>query len=154
MFRYSYDAAGNRIRKEEETGKDQRIRTEYAYNEKNQLIHMEEFLPDGSQRRNTFTYSKQGSILREETESGISRYFYNSKNQQIRVERADGQIQENLYDAFGVGLEVSEELPNRIRYTGQQYDGVTEQYYLRARYYNPILGRFLQEDVYQGNCKI
>ncbi len=231
VFRYSYDAAGNRIRKEEETGKDQRVRTEYAYNEKNQLIHTEEFLEDGNRRRNIFTYSKQGSILREETESGISRYFYNSKNQQIRVECADGQIQENRYDAeglrhemrengkllgfvyqngellyeeggdketaschlgagieavrrgqrtyyyhpdeqlstalitdetgtiknqyrydaFGAGLEVSEELPNRIRYTGQQYDGVTEQYYLRARYYNPILGRFLQEDVYQGD---
>ena len=231
VFRYSYDAVGNRIRKEEETGKDQRVRTEYAYNEKNQLIHTEEFLEDGNRRRNTFTYSKQGSILREETESGISRYFYNSKNQQIRVECADGQIQENRYDAeglrhemrengkllrfvyqngellyeeggdketaschlgagieavrrgqrtyyyhpdeqlstalitdetgtiknqyrydaFGAGLEVSEELPNRIRYTGQQYDGVTEQYYLRARYYNPILGRFLQEDVYQGD---
>ena len=231
VFRYSYDAAGNRIRKEEETGKDQRIRTEYAYNEKNQLIHTEEFLSDRILRRNTFTYSKQGSILKEETESGISQYFYNGKNQQIRVECADGQIQENRYDAeglrhemrenekllrfvyqngellyeeggdketaschlgagieavrrgqrtyyyhpdeqlstalitdetgmiknqyrydaFGAGLEVSEELPNRIRYTGQRYDGVTEQYYLRARYYNPILGRFLQEDVYQGD---
>ena len=38
VFRYSYDAVGNRIRKEEETGKDQRVRTEYDYNEKNQLI--------------------------------------------------------------------------------------------------------------------
>ena len=43
------------------------------------------------------------------------------------------------------------EFPNRIRYTGQQYDEFTEQYYLRARYYNPILGRFMQEDVYQGD---
>ena len=219
VFHYTYDAAGNRIR------------TEYAYNEKNQLINTEEIRTDGIRRRNTFTYSRQGSILREETESGISRYFYNSKNQQIRVECADGQIQENRYDAeglrhemrengkllgfvyqngellyeeggdketaschlgagieavrrgqrtyyyhpdeqlstalitdetgtiknqyrydaFGAGLEVSEELPNRIRYTGQQYDEITEQYYLRARHYNPILGRFLQEDVYQGD---
>ncbi len=231
VFRYSYDAVGNRIRKEEETGKDQRVRTEYAYNEKNQLIHTEELRSDGIRRRNSFTCSKQGSILKEETGSGISRYFYNSKNQKIRAERADGRIQENRYDAeglrhemrenekllrfvyqngellyeeggdketasyclgagieavrrgqrtyyyhpdeqlgtalitdetgtiknqyrydaFGAGLEVSEELPNRIRYTGQQYDEVTEQYYLRARYYNPILGRFLQEDVYQGD---
>ncbi len=230
VFRYSYDAAGNRVRKEE-TGENRNIETVYSYNEKNQLINTEEIRTDGIRRRNTFTYSRQGSILREETESGISRYFYNSKNQQIRVECADGQIQENRYDAeglrhemrengkllrfvyqngellyeeggdketaschlgagieavrrgqrtyyyhpdeqlstalitdetgtiknqyrydaFGVGLEASEELPNRIRYTGQQYDEVTEQYYLRARYYNPILGRFLQEDVYQGD---
>ena len=35
---------------------------------------------------------------------------------------------------------------NRIRYTGQQYDEISDQYYLRARYYNPVVGRFLQED--------
>ena len=40
---------------------------------------------------------------------------------------------------------------NRIRYTGQQYDEFTEQYYLRARYYNPVLGRFMQEDTYRGD---
>ena len=230
MFRYSYDVAGNRVRKEE-TGENRNIETVYSYNEKNQLINTEEIRTDGIRRRNPFTYSKQGSILKEKTESGISRYFYNSKNQQIRIECADGRIQENRYDAeglrhemrengkllrfvyqngellyeeggdketaschlgagieavrrgqrtyyyhpdeqlstalitdetgtiknqyrydaFGAGLEVSEELPNRIRYTGQQYDEVTEQYYLRARYYNPILGRFLQEDVCQGD---
>ena len=55
------------------------------------------------------------------------------------------------YDAFGAGLEAAGALPNRIRYTGQQYDEQTEQYYLRARYYNPVLGRFMQEDVYQGD---
>ena len=55
------------------------------------------------------------------------------------------------YDAFGAGLEAVEALPNRIRYTGQQYDEQTGQYYLRARYYNPVLGRFMQEDVYQGD---
>jgi len=40
---------------------------------------------------------------------------------------------------------------NRILYTGQQYDGWAEQYYLRARYYNPTIGRFTQEDVYRGD---
>ncbi len=36
-------------------------------------------------------------------------------------------------------------------YTGQQYDRETGQYYLRARYYNPVVGRFLQEDTYHGD---
>ncbi|MHC1748029.1 MAG: RHS repeat-associated core domain-containing protein [Cellulosilyticaceae bacterium] len=55
------------------------------------------------------------------------------------------------YDAFGKILESQEELPNRITYTGQQYDPLTQQYYLRARYYNPIIGRFNQEDTYRGD---
>lgn len=48
-------------------------------------------------------------------------------------------------------LETAENFQNSIRYTGQQYDELAEQYYLRARYYNPLLGRFMQEDVYQGD---
>ena len=40
---------------------------------------------------------------------------------------------------------------NNIAYTGQQYDRVTNQYYLRARYYNPVIGRFTQEDIYRGD---
>jgi len=55
------------------------------------------------------------------------------------------------YDAFG-NMEYAEEtVRNRFRYTGQQYDSVTGQYYLRARYYNPVIGRFLQEDTYYGD---
>ncbi len=55
------------------------------------------------------------------------------------------------YDAFGANRDRQEKCPNRILYTGQQYDFITEQYYLRARYYNPTVGRFLQEDVYRGD---
>ena len=65
---------------------------------------------------------------------------------------AHGEIQNcYLYDAFGAEIATEEQFTNRIRYTGQQYDGLAEQYYLRARYYNPILGRFMQEDVYQDD---
>ncbi len=56
-----------------------------------------------------------------------------------------------LYDAFGNVLEEKEDIPNRILYTGQQYDQETGQYYLRARFYNPVIGRFTQEDTYRGD---
>ena len=55
------------------------------------------------------------------------------------------------YDAFGNLIERKEAITNRILYTGQQYDQETGQYYLRARYYNPVVGRFLQEDTYRGD---
>ena len=90
----------------------------------------------------------------EAVRRGQKTYYYHPDEQLSTALITDetGTIKNQYrYDAFGAGLEVSEELPNRIRYTGQQYDGVTEQYYLRARYYNPILGRFLQEDVCQGD---
>lgn len=55
------------------------------------------------------------------------------------------------YDAFGVVTQRSEAVPNQVLYTGQQYDQESGQYYLRARFYNPVIGRFLQEDVYRGD---
>ncbi|RKI98294.1 RHS repeat-associated core domain-containing protein [bacterium D16-54] len=55
------------------------------------------------------------------------------------------------YDAFGMLLGSHENIPNRLLYGGQQYDVETEQYYLRARYYNPVIGRFMQEDTYRGD---
>ena len=55
------------------------------------------------------------------------------------------------YDAFGGIIEESGSLENRITYTGQMYDGVTGQYYLRARFYNPAIGRSTQEDTYRGD---
>ena len=36
-------------------------------------------------------------------------------------------------------------------YYGQQIDPITQQYYLRARFYNPVIGRFTQEDIYRGD---
>ena len=55
------------------------------------------------------------------------------------------------YDAWGNLTTCEEIIPNRFLYTGQQFDQITQQYYLRARYYNPVIARFTQEDVYRGD---
>ena len=55
------------------------------------------------------------------------------------------------YNAFGVIKEETGDVSNRLTYTGQIYDSVTGQYYLRARFYNPSIGRFTQEDIYRGS---
>lgn len=55
------------------------------------------------------------------------------------------------YDAFGNTIRCEEQVHNRFRYTGEQYDILTGQYYLRARYYNPVIARFTQEDTYYGD---
>ena len=44
-----------------------------------------------------------------------------------------------------------EQVENRFRYTGEQFDAITKQYYLRARFYNPVIARFTQEDTYRGD---
>ena len=37
---------------------------------------------------------------------------------------------------------------NPFRYCGEYYDGETKTYYLRARYYDPNIGRFTQQDTH------
>ena len=58
------------------------------------------------------------------------------------------------YDAFGI--QKSENTPdiyNPYQYNGKYLDEETDLYYLNARYYNPEIGRFIQEDTYHGNTQ-
>lgn len=55
------------------------------------------------------------------------------------------------YDAWGNLTVCEETVPNRFKFNGQQYDPVSQQYYLRARFYNPVIARFTQEDTYRGD---
>ncbi|WP_259473532.1 RHS repeat domain-containing protein [Clostridium estertheticum] len=89
-----------------------------------------------------------------EGDLGSNRYYYTQDEQGSTVYITDKEQQiknEYCYDAFGNVLESTEDVHNRITYTGQQFDGITNQYYLRARFYNPVIGRFTQEDVYRGD---
>jgi RHS repeat-associated protein len=50
------------------------------------------------------------------------------------------------YDSFGNQTASSGSLTNFFRYTGREFDTETGLYYYRARYYDPMTGRFLSED--------
>ena len=158
---FSYNSRHQQTRVETETGSVQ----ENRYDAEGLRF---ELLENG--RRTSFVYHN-GELLQEEgrEEQGTSYHlgagmeafrrgqelsYYHRDEQLSTVFVTDGQgeIRNSYqYDAFGIPLETTEQLNNRIRYTGQQYDDVTGQYYLRARYYNPVAGRFMQEDVYQGD---
>jgi RHS repeat-associated protein len=58
------------------------------------------------------------------------------------------------YDAFGNLLNpTSNGTPNNYLYRGEQWDKDLGLYYLRARYYNPLTGRFMSRDPNEGNFK-
>ena len=50
------------------------------------------------------------------------------------------------YDAFGNSFTVTGTTPNNYLYRGEQYDSDLGLYYLSARYYNPLTGRFVSRD--------
>jgi RHS repeat-associated protein len=55
-------------------------------------------------------------------------------------------VQVYEYDVYGRVGATDASHPNRIMFTGREYDKETGLYYYRARYYNPQIGRFLQTD--------
>ncbi|WP_124068215.1 RHS repeat-associated core domain-containing protein [Clostridium sp. E02] len=55
------------------------------------------------------------------------------------------------YDAFGVEKNPDKEDKNPFRYCGEYFDLSSGIYYLRARYYDPTIGRFISEDSFRGN---
>jgi len=55
------------------------------------------------------------------------------------------------YDAFGNLTNSTGSTANNYRYCGEQYDGTTGLYYLRARYMNPNTGTFISMDSYAGS---
>ena len=52
------------------------------------------------------------------------------------------------YDAFGELVEDTSTVENDFLFTGQQFDELSGLYNLRARFYNPSLGRFNGRDTY------
>ncbi|MGA8673335.1 MAG: RHS repeat-associated core domain-containing protein, partial [Terracidiphilus sp.] len=64
---------------------------------------------------------------------------------------ASGATVSYEYDAFGNGVSTSGSTPNNYLYRGEQYDPDLGLYYLRARYYNPLTGRFMSRDPNEGN---
>jgi RHS repeat-associated protein len=64
---------------------------------------------------------------------------------------AAGQIETNYgYDPFGVPL-VGGEVYNPYQFTGEAWDEEVELLYLRARYYQPEVGRFITKDPWPGD---
>ena len=54
------------------------------------------------------------------------------------------------YDSFGNEVKPEKKDENPYRYCGEYYDKETEEVYLRARYYETGVGRFITRDTYTG----
>ena len=97
-------------------------------------------------------YIRTSVLLASDAESARTYYHYASDEMSSVTHVADSEKEETLnhyeYDAWGNLTTCEEKVHNRFKFNGQQYDPISQQYYLRARYYNPVIGRFTQEDSY------
>ncbi len=98
--------------------------------------------------------SVRGIELISQRDSEDNSYYYlnNYHGDVVNLtDRAQNIVNSYSYDAFGNTVNANEQVHNRFRYSGEQFDSLTNQYYLRARFYNPVIGRFTQEDEYRGD---
>ncbi len=81
-------------------------------------------------------------------------YVYNSHGDVIRLVNDSGQtVNRYEYDEWGNTSKITEGVRNPLRYTAEYQDDESGLYYLRARYYEPKIGRFISEDTYEGDAK-
>ena len=74
-------------------------------------------------------------------------YGYDAHGDVRLLTNASGIVTDTYtFDGFGNLLSSTGTTPNVFRYSGEQFDIETGFYYLRARYYNPVVGRFLTID--------
>ena len=136
-----YDAEGLRYEMEEN-----KKLVQFIFNENREVVVEKS---DSNIKRLIRSYDLWAS----ESEPEKTWYHYASDEQGSTIFITDEEKICNKYDydAWGNLTTCEEIIPNRYLYTGQQFDQITQQYYLRARYYNPVIARFTQEDVYRGD---
>ena len=140
---YSYDADGRRVKQTVGSATTNYLWDEtsaygdvvYEYNESGLPI---------------VSYVMAGTEILSQNRSGTTNYYLQDGQGSTRaLTNSTGAITDSYsYTAFGELFNQSGTTTNSYLYTGQQFDSLTGLYDLRARYYNPALGRFLSQDTY------
>ena len=99
----------------------------------------------------TVTYLRGANLISRSDGSKKTYYLFNAHGDVTELVSDSSTVTHKYdYDAFGVEKKPDPLDGNPFRYCGEYYDGETKTYYLRARYYDPNIGRFTSEDTYRG----
>lgn len=131
---------------------------------------LEETIDDGSSTLKTITYTigddviaqaktdwtLNGSDWEVDTQYETEYLLYDGHGSTRQLADGAGAITDCYsYDAYGVMLggnpTSTSPAATNLLYSGEQFDTDLQQYYLRARYYNPSNGRFNRIDPFAGN---
>jgi RHS repeat-associated protein len=140
-----YDGDGNRVAKTVGS-----TTTQYLVDDLNPTGYAQvvEELTNGAVTRR-YTYGLQ-RISQTQLISSVwttSFYGYDGFGSVRQLTDPTGAVTDTYdYDAWGNAVNVTGSTPNLYRYRGEQYDPDLNLYYLRARYFNPLTGRFLTRD--------
>ena len=95
------------------------------------------------------SYLRGANLILRTGEDGTDFYLFNAHGDVTGLADSTGASTRAYdYDAFGVEKDPDPLDENPFRYCGEYFDRETETYYLRARYYDPTIGRFTQQDTH------
>lgn len=181
VIEYQYNPDGIRVEKKETTS-DGKTETHYLVDPANHTGYAQ-MLEETTKRYDSYDILLSteriqyiiGDDVISQTKSTLSgttwtanptQYLlYDGHGSTRQLVNANLSIQDTYsYDGYGVLLqETSTELQNNpaitpeqatsLLYAGEQFDFGSQHYYNRARWYNPMNGRFNQVDLYQGNTQ-
>jgi RHS repeat-associated protein len=147
---FSYDPFGRRIGKQTETvvdGVTSTKTTSYVYDHEDIVL---EITTDGSSTTKTVYTHGPGIDEPLAMERNGSYHYYHADglgSVTAITDQSKTVVQRYGYDTFGAITEVAD--PGFVQpytYTAREWDRETGLYYYRARYYDPVEGRFISRD--------
>ena len=147
---FVYDGDGNRVAKTVNG-----VTTKYLVDSNNPSGYpqvVDELI--GNQVTRTYTFGH--SLISQRQLIGgqwlVSFYGYDGQGSvRLLTDFAGGVTDTYTYDAFGNLIAATGTTPNEHLYVGEQFDANIGFYYLRARYMNPVSGRFWSFDSHEGS---
>ncbi len=145
---YAYDTAGRRVQ-QTVNGTD----TNYLWDETSRYGDV--VLETDGGGALLVSYGLVDGRLLSQHRGGVDSYYLHDARGSTRalVDSAGTVTDTYRYAAFGDIYAQTGSTLNNYLYTGQQHDNLTGLYSLRARYYEPRLGRFISRDPYPVNYR-
>lgn len=138
LTEFTYDYAGDRV--------SQKV---YAPGSSNPTVstYIGTIYEEKGTERIKYIYAGSKRVAQISSTEGI-RYFTSDHlgSSSIVTDGVGAQVQSMSYLPFGGTYQASESNATSWRYTGQRQDDSTGLYYYNARYYDPVLGKFLTPD--------
>ena len=140
---YAYDPFGRRIEKKvTESGTS--TTTKYFYDNQAILFDYDEVGSIGNRYVHSLNIDEPLAVI-----AGKDKYYYHADGLGSIIALTDQSgkvVQPYEYDSFGNLKDQKSRVKQPFTYTGREWDKETGLYYYRARYYDPMDGRFIQKD--------
>lgn len=140
---FKYDPFGRRIQKSGPLGT-----TNFLYDGMDVGANVIEEMDSSGNVLARYTQSPAIDQPLAELRSGATSYYQQDALSSVTsLSNGTGALAKTYsFDSFGTLTASTGTLTNSFQYTGREFDSETGLNYNRARYYNPIAGRFISED--------